>query len=491
MHQNLAALVLRHADSSPQRTALVDVERREDTTFGALAERVGQFRAGLRQRGIGTGDRVVLMIAAGPRLFAMMCAVLAEGAAVVLVQPGMRLSDRVQAVRTVDASLLVVPRRIALAQWVLPDLWGADAVVAGAGFGPFDGIDGWRDRDPVREGPVEVAGSSAAMVWLRSRGSAVVQSHAMVRERLELSSVDEGSVAFSMFDESTFDHLAGGITTVLPPFDVRHPSELSPPRVVRAWRTREVTTVVASVVLLQRIVEYLRRRDRVVASVEQIVVAGGPVSRPLAVQIADRFPNARAHAIHGRSPGDPACRVALSGIVESPNHGYLVGDPVRGWEVRIVEPARAKEGLNCPVHPGEVGELLIAGPGVPGEEPRWCRTRELARRDRHGIWLVGPGGGVVRFRGRALRAYEVEHPVTEVIGVRQAAVVQHRGGTPVLFYSAARNLRAEVQAVLRDLDLSDLELRRIPTLPASPFGRGVDRTALLEMIADASSMASL
>jgi len=107
-----------------------------------------------------------------------------------------------------------------------------------------------------------------------------------------------------------------------------------------------------------------------------------------------------------------------------------VGKPPSIREARIVLEDGTEAG------PGQVGELLIRGPGMfegyyrkPGEtaeafEGDWFRTGDLFRRDREGyFYIVGRKKDMIRRSGDNISASEVEHVLTSHPAILSAAVV--------------------------------------------------------------------
>jgi crotonobetaine/carnitine-CoA ligase len=107
-----------------------------------------------------------------------------------------------------------------------------------------------------------------------------------------------------------------------------------------------------------------------------------------------------------------------------------IGRAKPGREVRIVDSAD----VDVPV--GEVGELLLRGPGMMSgydDDPEatadifrggWLHTGDLARQDERGyLWIVGRVKDMIRRAGENIAAREVEDTLVTHPHVRMAAVV--------------------------------------------------------------------
>src|SRR5687768_8973384 len=85
---NCVELFVRQARQHPQRMAIW-VPGQKPVSFGELLEAASRAQSLLRRYGIKPGDHVLLMDNLGPRLYALVSALLALGVCVVLVEPWM------------------------------------------------------------------------------------------------------------------------------------------------------------------------------------------------------------------------------------------------------------------------------------------------------------------------------------------------------------------------------------------------------------------
>ncbi|MGN0841930.1 MAG: AMP-binding protein, partial [Kiritimatiellia bacterium] len=83
MNANLFDSVRRISEEAPERIALI--HRGNTLTYGELRKHVERRASELRRRGIGKGDRVVLFVPMGIRLYEILLAVFAIGAVAVFL----------------------------------------------------------------------------------------------------------------------------------------------------------------------------------------------------------------------------------------------------------------------------------------------------------------------------------------------------------------------------------------------------------------------
>lgn len=194
---------------------------------------------------------------------------------------------------------------------------------------------------------------------------------------------------------------------------------------------------------------------------------------------------------------------ALGNRYAGPRVPGSVGVPFPGVEVRVAAPQSA-----TPLPPGEIGELLVAGPNVfcgywqrpdatreaftcGDDGRRWYRSGDLAHYDsQDGVYrIAGRIKELIVSGGFNVYPREVEAAVEAMAGVRACAVVGKpdalRGELPVAFVEASEALDAgAISAALRETLASfkvPKEIRFVESLPRNAMGK-VDKPALRQML---------
>src|SRR5262245_1755010 len=87
VNANIAARLAERAERHPDRLAIAEARggSKRRATFGELAERVAALAAGLEDRGVSAGDRVLLFVPMSIDLYVALLAVLHLGAVAVFV----------------------------------------------------------------------------------------------------------------------------------------------------------------------------------------------------------------------------------------------------------------------------------------------------------------------------------------------------------------------------------------------------------------------
>jgi acyl-CoA synthetase (AMP-forming)/AMP-acid ligase II len=253
---------------------------------------------------------------------------------------------------------------------------------------------------------------------------------------------DEAVLALPVAHIMGFAVLAGLATAGIP---VHFLPQFHPKEVLDALEERRASIFVGVPAMYRMMLE-AGAADRDLSSVRLWASGADVMPEDLARQFK-RFGAAVTLPLLGRSFGDAAFAEGY-GMVEvgggvaakiSPpmfdlGVGDFLGFALPGYEMRVVD----EEGEE--VRPGEVGELLVRGPGVlkgyHDDEERtaevltddgWLRTGDLGRRGRFGmVRFAGRQKDVVMHGGYSVFSVEVEKALEEHPAVAEAAV----GGLP-------------------------------------------------------------
>ncbi len=475
-----AHLVLRHAQTRPQHTALVypDARGYGRLTYGELAARVAATAQGLRARGVTPGDRVVVLVPMSPELYVVLLAVAALGAVAVFVEPASTPREIARVVRVarprafvgiakahvlrlIDRHVARVPIVVLVGSPLLARAAGAvslaDLEAAGAGA-PLPRAAGAPD-DPAL---LTFSSGSTGTPKGATRSNAFLAAQHAAIERLVARPAGAEDVHMSAFAIVLLSALSGGMTAVIPRIGRGGVNDVDGNDLAAAIDQLGVNVVSGSPAFLAPIIDAARRRRRPLSGVRRVVTGGAPVPVSLCEAAEGALPAGELLVVYGSTEAEPIATIEAAAVrahtAESTRAGagLCVGTPDPHLELVLLRPTDGPLAVGpggiaaLQVADGEVGEVTVTGDHVNERYYRnpeaeratklvdesgrvWHRTGDAAYRDIHGrLWIVGRTADVVSAGDRTYHPAAVEAAAQVLPFVDRAALIQSGDGAVVL-----------------------------------------------------------
>src|SRR5580704_2091068 len=416
---NIALRLTATAEQSPDAMAVVAAAGRDSlgraayshVTFRQLDRESDLLARGLRERGVGPGTRLVLMVRFGIEFVALVFAAFKAGAVIVLIDPGMGLPSLLDCLEDVEPEgFLALPlvhvvrianrRRFRRARLNLTVgrrwFWGGPTYreLARARWEPFETVAA-KATDPA-----------AVIFTSGSTGPAkgVIYEHGMFNAQVDLIrdqfEIHPGGVDLSGFPLFALFNAAMGTTTVIPQMNPSKPAKANPARIIEAIEDQTVTQSFGSPALWERVVSYCEEHQLRLRSLRRAFSAGAPVpvsllerltdllqddrhaevsTRPLpalarSVGAADAgCPCAEVYTPYGATEALPVASISSREVLEETAErtrtgaGTCVGRPFPGVTIKIIEINHgpiATMSMARELPAGQIGEIIVQGPNV-------------------------------------------------------------------------------------------------------------------------------
>lgn len=499
----LGDIVRSAASNWPERQALHD--GRSGLTFAELERQAGALAFWLREHGVGSGDRVVVLAEKCAIMPGLAIGIWKSGAVYVpldATQPVLRLRSLLGRLR--PSAVIALDDRepsVADARWV--GRTQLDAILSG----PFP------NRPAVAKPPEDTAyiiftsGSTGEPKGVEISVGSLMAYFRNHNEVLRFTPASRGfSLAPFHFDVSIEDTLLPlSLGAFVFQFRGVHAGAI-----MRAVIRRErITHLIAVSTLLTLITDGGRHITKENFPFLEMVMTGAEVCDPGVINVwKTRLPEVRLINVYGPTEATIVCTAyEIPQADPERTSSYPIGRPLRGVAARIVEDGVEVRGQ------GRVGELWIGGEQVmlgyfdqPAETARcvvevdgvrYYRTGDMCSYDEDGdIVFHGRNDEEVKLAGRRVHLGEIRQIALGCPGVERAAVgLVPRHGHDVI----ALVVVASIQAVVDDVEkqLADLlpEYMRptlvawSPVLAVSSTGK-TDEIRLMRQLAEAASESS-
>ena len=483
------------AARQPDKPAVVAKDR--TVSFGELDLAAARIAAGLRETGVGPGDRVALVLPNVAEMAEAIYGVVRARAAFVPLNPTIKEPKLAQLLVHVGAAAVICDSERAPMVEAAAATAGEVPVVANLpSFG--------RSEELRLPAPLDV--DLAAVIYTSGstgepKGVTVTHQNmsfvaGSITEYLEMGPQDRIlSVLPLSFGYGLYQLLTcvrAQATLVL------EPGLSFPGRVVQLLERERITGLSGVPTVFQVLISLKGLADRELPHLRFLTNAGAALPTATIAEVRRTFAGARLYSMYGQTECTRVCYLPPEQLDARPTS---VGVPIPGTEAWVED----DEGHVAAVD--EIGELMVRGSHVMqgywgdsrgtaerlrcGRWP-WDRvlaTGDLFRQDSEGfLYFVGRRDDLIKSRGEKVAPREVEEVLHAVTGVREAVVVgapDQLLGQAVHAHVAPESGRRLDAGELRRRCAEALESHKVPqrvifhtALPRTANGK-LDRAALL------------
>lgn len=527
---NVARLMVDLLDSVADQSAFARLDDAgsvvETVTFAHLHELVGAVAGGLRERGIGRGNRVVVFVPMSIELYVTLLALLRIGAVATFIEPwgGRRMIE--QAADLVEADAFIGIPKSFLLRALSPALRRAPLAFT-TGDRRIPGARRFAEllATPASQHVVTTEAMSAdepALVTFTTGSTGTPKganrTHSVLRAQHDALARQvphaEHARVWTNLPVVVLHNLGRGAETILAPGSLSQQATPDPAHLHDVVRRSGATILAVSPAPLAQLASAPGRTP--IDRVERVYTGGGPVTPRLLDAAGAMLPNAKLVALYGSTEAEPVAHASADEVLDRRDamrrHGGIyVGHDVDDVELRLVDAE-----LGGDVYDGAPGEVLVSGAHVNRDYWRnpqavrenkvfapdgrvWHRTGDIARRDPDGgLWLLGRRGqhwaGV---DGTLHWALELETPIADLPAIARAAVCLPAGDDPGGRIVVAieptpgtdRDAAARAARTLLDAHLAapDVDVRVLDAIPVDRrHGTKIDVPALRKRLARTS-----
>jgi fatty-acyl-CoA synthase len=496
--QNWANQLSRHALMQPDATALRFLGH--TTTWAELDRRVTALAGALSRRGIGFGDRVLILMLNRTEFVESFLAANKLGAIAVPVNFRMTPPEIAFLVSDCQARAVITEAVLANVATAVRDIDPtlATVIVAGAGTdGQIIGYDDLIAEPGAQPDPVNIPNDSPALIMYtsgttgRPKGAVLTHTNLAGQATTNLYTIgadintDVGFVGVPLFHiagiGNTITPLQLGLPTVLYPLGAFDPGAL-----LDVLEAEKVTSMFLVPAQWQAVVAEQRANPRTL-QLRVLSWGAAPASDTLLREMSETFPGTQIYAAFGQTEMSPVtCMLLAQDAIRKLGS---VGKVIPTVAARVVD-----ENMNdVPV--GQVGEIVYRAPTLMAgywNNPKataeafaggWFHSGDLVRQDGEGyVWVVDRKKDMIISGGENIYCAEVENALAAHPAIVEAAVI----GRPDEKWGEVPVAIVALGGVHTDLDLGDVEqflterlarykhpkaLEIVDALPRNPAGK--------------------
>ena len=428
---------------APDRRAVVVSNRQgyRDVVYSDLYKRTGLLAYGFSQL-FTPGDRVVMMVPPGRGMFEVGYALMRAGIVPVLIDTGMPGPSLRQCLSEAAASGFIgVPEAVAAGRvlgWTknIPTVVSTRSIPGAIGLSDMvhGVLEPFACGDDALAAIVFTSGSTGVPKGVEYTHGMFAAQALMITDMFEIR---PGEVNVSTFAPFALLGPILGMTTVMPHMNFSKPGSVNPERVISAIHDSQATMMFGSPALLD-----VLGRHGVTAGVElptlrAVLSAGAPVRADIQERmLALLSGQAEIHTPYGATEALPVATIGSNELRKLTQRGICVGRPVPGVRVDIIQISDDPIADIALVEPGEVGEIVVAGPNVSQSYFGRDAANELAKVgdahrmgdlgafDEEGrLWFYGRKSHRVRTELGDLYSVEVEAEINQHPAVVRSALV--------------------------------------------------------------------
>ncbi|MCT7979257.1 AMP-binding protein [Laspinema olomoucense] len=525
---NIAEILHKQVEETPETPAILEMRRgaRGRVSFADLELRARRGVTLLRQKGVQTGDTVLLMMPLSTDFYVALIAIFRLGAIALILDSDAK-SDEVDRACTLCRPKAIITTTKNLIGRFFSRAFRKIALKFTIGFS-LPPLISWQKSQTLETDPkiTEIEPQTPALivstVGLYDQFKFIELTHHYLgvqqKSLGEILLLHPGEIDITLQPLLGLINLGLGVTSLLPKFQTQKPLMTQIKPIIDAINKYQPTRIVAAPTLLENLIEALLKKRELLTSLYKIFIWGTPVLPSRLNQVNQIAPQAEIIAIYGETAAIASLsrrEIEVSDVSQmQTGKGLLVGKPAPDIQLRIISnqwgapvvPYQNQAEFEATCRPySEPGEIVLQGDrfltrtlNELGDEPmnfrvgdqQWHRTGDAGYLDSQGrLWLLGPCQDCIQDKFGVIYPLTVECAVDYNREVQRIAFFSYRYQRTLVVEMADQSgdrtlFQRSLSSVLESLQWANVEaLRVVEKIPMDKrYPRRVDRVALERML---------
>ncbi len=525
---NIAEILHKQVEETPDTPAILEMGRSASgrVSFSELELRASRGVTLLRQKGMQTGDVILLMLPLSTELYVALIAILRVGAVALILDPNASSDELDRACSLCRPKAVITTTKIQI--WRLfSRAFRKISLKFTIGFS-LPTLISWNRTKTLTPDHIiaqvepETTGVILPMVGTYEQLKLVQLTHYLLRLQqnslAEILETNPGEIDITLQPLLGLVNLGLGITSILPKFNIKKPLNFQINPIISVIKKYHPTRIAASPNLLENLIHVFIKKRELFNSVHKIFIWGTPVLPSLLNQVNQIAPQAEIVAIYGETAAIASLsrrEIAATDVSQmQTGKGLLVGKPAPDIKLRIlpnqwgapIVPYENLAEFEATCRPeSEAGEIVIQGDRFMtrslnelGDEPmkfrvgeqEWYRTGDAGYLDSQGrLWLLGSCQDCIQDKFGIIYPLTVECAINYNREIKNIAFFSYRYQRTLVVEMVEKPSDRSVSqrslsAVLESLEWANVEaLRVVEKIPMDKrYPRRVNRVALEQIL---------
>ncbi|MBO0348791.1 AMP-binding protein [Phormidium pseudopriestleyi FRX01] len=525
---NIAEILHKQVEETPDAPAILEMRRGASgrVSFADLELRASRGVTLLRQKGVQTGDTILLMLPLSTDFYVALIALFRLGAIALILDPNAN-SDELDRACTLCRPKAIITTTKNLFWRFFSRAFRKISLKFTIGFS-LPTLISWQRAQTletdfkITEIEPETPALIVSTIGLYEQLKFIELTHEYLISQqkylAEILLIHPGEIDITLQPLLGLINLGLGVTNLLPEFKIKVPLIHQNKPILNAINKYQPTRIAASPTLLENLIAALLKKRELLTPVYKIFIWGTPILPSLFNQVNQIAPQAEIIALYGETAAIASLsrrEIAASDVSQmQTGKGLLVGKPASDIQLRIIPnqwgapiaPYQNQSEFEATCRPySEPGEIVLQGDrfitrtlNELGDEPmnfrvgeqQWHRTGDAGYLDSQGrLWLLGPCQDCIQDKFGVIYPLTVECAVDYNREVQRVAFFSYRYQRTLVVEMADKTgdrtlSQRSLSSVLESLQWANVEaLRVVEKIPMDKrYPRRVDRVALERML---------
>jgi len=471
------------AKKHPDKAAIIEVTN--SISFGQLAQEVKNTAQYLEERGIQSGDRVMVFVPMSIDLYRITLALFYIGATAVFLDAWASRERLKMCCRLAQCKAFVGTPKAQLLRIATKEIRQIPIHLSIKGRGQRQHPGQRMDREA--SALITFTTGSTGLPKAADRTHLfLMQQFEVLKEKLQCHHSD---VAMPMLPIVLFINLGVGATSVIADYNARKPEKMSAAKVIKQLISHKINRITASPFVIKRIAQHLLDTKTSLPYLHQVSTGGAPVFPEEAKIYQRALPNTRIEIIYGSTEAEPISSIAATELSQlKVSGGLAVGDVHPDTALRILSienkhqhKINLQDFESSVVTEGEIGEIVVSGDHVLKkyfnnseafrenkiivDSQVWHRTGDSGYIQDGNLYLTGRCAQLIKREDRYLSPFVIENRIKTLgNGNKIGTIIEHTNGL-YLVVEKGINL-SELETYFMDLEYDTVvQVNKIPRDP--------------------------